>query len=58
MIKFTVFVSFNEDFGYISLKMICPSSTEANDTYTCTCISFNWVIKMSFEFFLYFIMAF
>ena len=39
--KFTVFVSFNDDFGYISLKKkekkkkIDPSSTGANDTYTC-----------------------
>ena len=30
------FFSFNEDLGYIALKMICPSSTEANDTNTCT----------------------
>ena len=35
MIKFTVFVSFNEDFGYFLKHLIGLSSAEANDTYTC-----------------------
>ena len=35
MINVQVFFSFNEDLGYISFKkMIGPSSTKANDTYT------------------------
>ena len=33
--KFTVFVSFNEDFVIFLLKMTGPSSAEADDTYTC-----------------------
>ena len=35
VINLQFFISINEDFGCISLKMIGPSSTEANDTYTC-----------------------
>ena len=40
--KFTVFVSFNEEFGYLLKHLICPSSAEAKDSYTCTCIPLNW----------------
>ena len=39
--KFTVFVSFNDGFGYFLKHLMCPSSAEAKDLFPAVFVSFN-----------------
>ena len=59
--KFTVFVSFNEEFGNISLKkwyVLHQLKQMIHILVFRLSWQAKWVIKMPFEFFLYFIMTF